>query len=127
MSRTPWTEEDKSIAIRLRNEGKSDSQIAVILGRSRSSVSGQFWAIRLGPAGLKAYNSKYNRKRKPQPRVLTSTMVDPEVRTIYRPTPEMLADRARREAMPHRDLTGAFFGDPKLGASELDRRLAAQT
>lgn len=122
MSKKPWTDEEKSIAIRLRNEGKSDSKIGEILGRSRSSVSGQFWAIRLGPEGLKAYNAKYNRIRKPQPRVLTSTMVDPEVRTIYRPTPEMLADRARREAMPHRDLTGAFFGDPPVGLSALDAR-----
>ena len=39
-----------------------------------------------------------------------------------RPGPELEAERARRNAIEHRDLTAAFFGDPKPGFSALDQR-----
>lgn len=38
------------------------------------------------------------------------------------PTPEMIADRNARALLPHRDLTGAFFGDPPVGLSALEGR-----
>lgn len=40
----------------------------------------------------------------------------------YRPTEAALAERAVRAAVPPRDLTAEFFGDPKPGYSALERR-----
>lgn len=38
----------------------------------------------------------------------------------WTPTPEMIEDRNVRALLPHRDLTAAFCGDPKIGQSALD-------
>jgi hypothetical protein len=44
-----------------------------------------------------------------------------------KPSPQALADRARRRALGERqDLTGRMLGDPPPGRSALDRKLEAE-
>lgn len=55
------------------------------------------------------------RRRKPTTPII---QVDPRPRVCK----QALAERAARRDLEHRDLTGAFFGDPLPGYSALDQR-----
>lgn len=119
----PWSKHESNRASRMKEQGKTHAEIGNILGRSASAVSMHLFGKRMTPDRLQEWRDKRNlcpsRRRLPP----SERPLDKSIQIINRPTPEMLADRDRREAMPHRDLTGAFFGDPKHGLSALDQRI----
>lgn len=120
-SQKPWSDEDRERAWELRNQGLTYQQIAEKIYRTRDAVSFFFHAARVGPERVKSYQE--NSRRTPREKtILSSRPLDHECAVIHRPTPQMLADRDKRLALPPRDLTGAMFGDPPLGLSALERR-----
>jgi len=118
MSRREMTEDEIKRAYKLREQGMRPKQIAVIMGRKYNTIVHRFAWDAMTPEERQA-----NRERKREWRNAHYGRPKAEIPLpTARPTPEMLADRDRREAMPHRDLTGAFFGDPPLGLSALEGR-----
>lgn len=94
-----WPDEEQTELLRLREvEGLSWDKVAERLKRSQPSVESKY----------KYLKSKAAREGHP----------DVEARV----SPEALRERAKRLHAPPRDLTGAFFGDPPVGYSQLDRR-----
>lgn len=116
--RKPWSVKEKREAARMSRTGASEDEIGQALGRTPSAVRNYFVMLRTGPEKM----AEYRANRSPPVKLGPSPAAIPLGEVINRPTPEMLADRARREAMPHRDLTAAFFNDPPIGLSALDGR-----
>ena len=117
-----WPKHDSDRASRLSAQGKTHAQIGAILGRSAAAVSMHLFEKRMTPERKQQHKemklrSRIRRKVEPSTRP-----IDKSIQIISRPTPEMIADRDRREAMPHRDLTGALLGDPPVGLSALEGR-----
>ena len=105
-------------AYQLRKQGLTFNQIAVAMGRKYNTIVNRFKWDAMTPE-----ERQINRDRKREWRNTHYGKPKADIALpIARPTPEMLADRDRREALPHRDLTGAFFGDPPLGLSALEGR-----
>ena len=105
-------------AYQLRRQGLTFNQIAVAMGRKYNTIVNRFKWDAMTPE-----QRQTNRDRKREWRNNHVNKPKAEIPLPFtRPTPEMLADRDRREAMPHRDLTGAFFGDPRIGQSALEGR-----
>ena len=109
---------------RLKSQGKTCAEVGAILGRTAGSVSMHLYERRMSPEKAQAHKEMKNRSRQRRDPVVprSDRFLDKSIQVVNRPTPEMLADRDRREAMPHRDLTSAFFGDPPLGLSALEGR-----
>lgn len=108
----PWTAEEDDFAQRM-NRQMTRKAIGKVLGRTKNAVTGGLRLLAMTPEerrNLHAYRSQLRQK------------VDPNDPPIYRPTPEMLHDRDVRSMLPHRDLTGAFLGDPPVGLSALEGR-----
>ncbi len=53
--------------------------------------------------------------------IRTGYSKEENVRASERPSHDLLRERDRRLSLPCRDLTSAFFGDPPVGLSALDR------
>lgn len=117
----PWSQDESKRAVRLKAQGKTYAEIGVVLGRTAGAVSAHLFERNMTPEKRLKYRKTKDRcpSRQYAP---TDKPLDKGIQIINRPTPEMLADRDRREAMPHRDLTGAFFGDPPVGLSALEGR-----
>jgi hypothetical protein len=120
----PWTKSESDEALRLADAGSSNDEIASLLERTPRAVAHHVCLRRLGPARKAEYNRKRNEQRQKDREAWATTRLEitHEASIIYRPTPEMLADRDRRMAMPHRDLTAVLCGDPKIGQSALEGR-----
>jgi hypothetical protein len=120
----PWTKHESARAERLKSQGKTCAEVGAILGRTAGSVSMHLYERRMSPEKAQAHKEMKNRSRQRRDSVVprSDRFLDKSIQVVNRPTPEMLADRDRREAMPHRDLTGAFFGDPRIGESALEGR-----
>lgn len=109
---TPWTQEDDEFAL-TNDRQMTRKAIGEKLGRTKNAVTARLRLLAMTEEEKRAFNTYKWLLRKPS---------DPRDPPIYRPTPEMLADRARREAMPYRDLTSVLCGDPRVGESALDVR-----
>lgn len=118
----PWTEHESARAELLKSQGKTCAEVGAILGRTAGSVSMHLYERRMTPEQAQAHRDMKNRSRHRRRVEQSVRPLDKSIQVVNRPTPEMLADRDRREAMPHRDLTGAFFGDPPVGLSALEGR-----
>ena len=105
-------------AYKLRQRGLTLNQIAVAMGRKYNTIANRFRWDALNP---EERQTNRDRKREWRNKNVLKPKADIPL-PFTRPSPELLADRARREAMPHRDLTGAFFGDPPVGLSALEGR-----
>ena len=116
--RQVMSEDEVKRAYQLRKQGLTFNQIAVAMGRKYNTIVNRFKWDAMTPE-----ERQTNRERKREWRNAHYGRPKAEIPLpTARPTPEMLADRDRREAMPHRDLTSAFFGDPPLGLSALEGR-----
>lgn len=116
--RQVMSEDEVKRAYQLRKQGLTFNQIAVAMGRKYNTIVNRFKWDAMTPE-----ERQINRDRKREWRNTHYGKPKADIALpIARPTPEMLADRDRREALPHRDLTGAFFGDPPLGLSALEGR-----
>lgn len=112
------SEDEVKRAYQLRKQGLTFNQIAVAMGRKYNTIVNRFKWDAMTPE-----ERQTNRERKREWRNAHVAKPAADIPLPFtRPTPEMLADRDRREAMPHRDLTGAFFGDPRIGESALEGR-----
>lgn len=117
--RQVMSEDEVKRAYQLRKQGLTFNQIAVAMGRKYNTIVNRFKWDAMTPE-----ERQTNRERKREWRNAHVAKPAADIPLPFtRPTPGMLADRDRREAMPHRDLTGAFFGDPKHGLSALDQRI----
>lgn len=101
-----WTPEEWQEAKRLRMLGKPYWWIAFTLKRATLTVQQKF---------------KREAERLRNPKVGTAASVRHIKRPDFVPA-SVLEDRDRRADLPPRDLTAAFFGDPPVGYSALDRR-----
>lgn len=97
-----WTEEECARAVAMRNQGMSIGKIADRLGRSFGSAQSQLMYRHEDGTRVATHNPG------PAPSIPES----------------VLADRDRRMAMYPRDLTAALMGDPPVGYSALERRVA---
>lgn len=112
--------EKKDRLLKLQAEGKSRKEIARIVGISYKRVIRQLWWANMSPEKYAEKREKLNARRRiaiKSPRVL-----DEYVTVASRPSPQQIEDRTRRMSLPARDLTSAFFGDPPIGLSALERR-----
>ena len=116
--RQVMSEDEVKRAYQLRKQGLTFNQIAVAMGRKYNTIVNRFKWDAMTPE-----ERQINRDRKREWRNSHAAKPKADIPLPFaRPTPEMLADRDRREAMPHRDLTSAFFGDPRIGQSALEGR-----
>jgi hypothetical protein len=92
-----WSMKEFQQALRMKRQGATCADIAVVLGRSTVAVEAKL---------------KYCGKA----RVNVSI-----ARLIEGPT-SAIEEQVKRNAAHHRDLTGAICGDPPLGYSALDRK-----
>jgi len=113
----PWTQEEIQLALKLAAEGVSQREIGLQVGRSASSVSVKLYFVRMDAAAIETYRRRRSARRK-----VGNPVVEKSIQVVNRPTPEMIRDRDVRAMLPHRDLTAAMFGDPKIGLSALEGR-----
>ena len=93
MAKNPWTEEEKAIAYPMRKSGKTYREIGETVGRSADNVARFFHRLNLGDERKKGNG--------------TIAVMRGLGHGKWEPSPEQLADLARREAAPH-----TAFGDP---------------
>jgi hypothetical protein len=125
MTRKPWTPHDWKRTQDLLAQGFLIVQIAEMIGRTKSQVAEKVRWEKMTPAQreeraakIRSWKSKaYYRERNLSPRKMQHTL-DQRVDA----SPEAILARELRAAAPHRDLTGAFFGDPPVGFSALEQR-----
>lgn len=99
-----WTDDETKLALELSEDGVAFSLIAMRLGRNSQSVRDKLRSLR----GMR-------RRVKANPSIQT-------VETRIEIPHECIAERDLRSSLSPRDLTAAFFGDPKPGYSALERR-----
>lgn len=118
----PWSSAEVEMLLRLKAEGYTDAAIAVELGRSTKGVVGKLEYIGLNPLQREERRQALRRRRIAEG--IQSKRLHPNGQIIAssRPDQERVAERNARYAAPHRDLTAAFFGDPPVGFSALERR-----
>lgn len=106
--------------LKLQAEGKSRKEIARIVGISYKRVLRQLWWANMPP---EKYAEKRERLNAPRRLAIKSPRtLDVYVTVASRPSHQQIKDRDARFALPVRDLTAAFFGDPPIGLSALERR-----
>lgn len=122
-----WTPEQWEEARALFAGGKTRGEIALLVGRPITQVSQKIHWEGLSPERREAVRRRTNERRqriagtKPrQPRKPYTPAAN--VVTFEKAPMELFAERAIRQKLEHRDLTGAFFGDPLPGYSALDQR-----
>jgi IS30 family transposase len=98
-------------------DGMNKAEIARALDVKYSTVHHRIRHDSMTEEQRAAKRGHFNRWRKA--RISNRTVAEP---ALYRPTPEMIRDRDVRAMLPHRDLTAAMFGDPKIGMSALEGR-----
>lgn len=122
MNRNKWTEEDIATLDRMLAQGYCNAEIAPKVGRSKYAVQ-TYRRDRArtdeDKAAKRRRANELARLRNDKPK--TGRLAFGE-RIIDRPTPDILRERDRRLALPPRDLTAAFCGDPLPGYSALERR-----
>lgn len=121
-----WSDEEIATFKHLAANGLSDREIGAKLNRSRESVrcfrrdASMSEAVRLAKRRRRnelerARNVKTNPSRRAKLLVYGERAID-------KPSADILRERDRRLAIPPRDLSAAFFGDPLPGFSALERR-----
>jgi hypothetical protein len=122
----PWTAEEWDRADKLRNDGADWSRIAELLGRSHKAVKAKFQLMNFTPEQREAKREYQRRKRDEKKKYEKSGRQAAGLQNARElPCAEIFIERDRRLALPARDLTAAFCGDPKPGFSALDKRSGA--
>lgn len=126
----PWTASRLKELHRLVDEGKTPRQIALELGLVLSCVQG-----RISREKMTAEKREAQAKQKKEWVDRNIKGANPSKPRIYRPAAEVTASRpsealvaeARRRALAPRSLSAMLLGDPPVGFSMLDRKLAASS
>lgn len=107
-----WTDEiDRQARSMLATH--SIEEIAKVIGCARSTCYARIDGKKYTPEHRKKQSCEYRTKYPARSDVET---IDP------RPSVDLIRDRDVRAMLPHRDLTAAMFGDPKIGLSALEGR-----
>lgn len=119
-----WTHSEIMRLHLLHSAGKSRKEIATELGMSEERVRGRFnWEVRNRTLRYRgAKRETISPERRERQKIETRSPHIGPVTAGPRPTAQALIDRALRYAALPRDLAGAFFGDPPIGFSALERR-----
>jgi hypothetical protein len=116
-----WTAEETAILRKMMKDCHSFRVIAKKLGRTLKSIEEKWYRLNMSEDVRERRRERARRRRQ----------ADNEKRSIRshsvliistRPTSDLLAERDAKSAIPPRDLTAAFCGDPKPGFSALERR-----
>jgi hypothetical protein len=120
-----WPKAEYERAVELINRGYDKLMVAQIIGRTLKELNNKLHCEQMEESKRQQRRERINELRK---RALSSTTDGP--RKNYR-TPARAAEyapaivfeeRKARQAVEYRDLTSEFFGDPRPGYSQLDRR-----
>lgn len=117
----PWKSDELKRAVEMRESGLLLSEIASLIGRTEKAVRHKLGYATFTPEQLKqrAARAKEYRALCGLGGRVHSNGWD---KVGTRPTEDMLQERNARLALQPRDLTAAFFGDPPVGYSALERR-----
>jgi hypothetical protein len=123
MTANRWTPSEIERLLALKAEGLTPEQIGKRLNRTSKSVKTRLAYMKLTPA-QRAARLEYDRNRRNFQNKAVSKVagVEFEARKSARPEQDVIVERDRRHSAPMRDLTAAFFGDPPVGYSALERR-----
>lgn len=117
-----WTEDEIAALRQLRAAGYTYRQIGTELGRTLHMVKGRVMVEQGSQRRRRAQLRKNEQKIKSIRAIMPRNLLDaPSGRAV--PTETQFAERNARIAAPFRGFTGAFFGDPRVGYSALDRRV----
>jgi hypothetical protein len=119
----PWSARLEQRMRRLYLQGEPRWFIADACGVDKPTIANRMKNQRFTMEERKQRKENYQRRRHQIKREEERGVYSYENRTEeYRPTEAVLVERAIRAAIPPRDLTAEFFGDPKPGYSALERR-----
>jgi hypothetical protein len=119
----PWKSDELKRAVEMRESGLLLSEIAVLIGRTEKAVR-----HKLGYATFSPEQLKQRAARAKEYRALCGLGGGNRVhsngwdKVSTRPSDDLIKDRDARQSLRPRDLTAAFFGDPPVGYSALERR-----
>lgn len=121
-----WSKVELETLHNMLSEGKTADQIAQELGRSRLSVQSRIVRDNQTEDQRKAHREKkleWSRRNNPfaKPRDCREYINAADL-VAKRPSNELIEEARQRSIAPHRSLTAAFFNDPPVGYSALDRR-----
>lgn len=127
LGRPEWTEDEKAGALIRVNSRQKWQSVNDIARELASETDRSFFAVRsklhkmlMTPerkAQWRATENKRYRDRVPAYRSKTELQI-----LANRPPSDVLREHAERCQAPVRDLTAAYFGDPPVGYSALERR-----
>lgn len=122
MRNTMWTAEDWARVVEMRAAGSAIRKIALSIGRTFHQVRSKICWEAMTAEQRENRAFRMRRGKSSVPKTISTGRSLEHVRICARPSPESLEERDRRYSAASRDLTGAFFGDPKVGYSALDRQ-----
>jgi len=120
-----WPKAEYERAVELINRGYDKLIVAQIIDRTVKELNNKLHYEQMEESERQQRHARINELRKRAP---SSTPDGPRknYRTPARavdPTPAIVfEERKARQAVEYRDLTSEFFGDPRPGYSQLDRR-----
>ena len=112
-------------ALDLINRGYEKLIVAQIIGRTLAQLNNKLHYEQMEDGKRQQCRERINELRK---RALSSTPDAPRksyripARAVEYAPAIVFEERTARQAAEYRDLTSAFFGDPRSGYSQLDRR-----
>ena len=125
VDRHNWPKAEYERAVELINRGYDKLIVAQIIDRTVKELNNKLHYEQMEESERQQRHARINELRKRAP---SSTPDGPRknYRTPARavdPTPAIVfEERKARQAVEYRDLTSEFFGDPRPGYSQLDRR-----
>lgn len=127
MSANRWHKSEWLRAQRMLASGNPLSHVAAVLNKTAQQLRDKIrWegmgVARRGARASRISATRAERRAKQKeeqksPRTFIELVIGPK------PSPKILQERDARYLAPPRDLTGAFFGDPPVGFSALERRI----
>lgn len=121
-----WPAEEWKRAKSLLDRGFSVPMVSQMIGRSQEKLRGKIrWEVMtIEKRQARAEQIKATRQSRAK---APETQLKMEKRTFEKAPAELFTERQKRQRLEHRDLTGAFCGDPLPGYSALDRKLNGET
>jgi hypothetical protein len=122
MRTIPWTQDEITRALKLRDLGMTNERIGAALGRSTKAIKNKFNVLSQTPE-QRAERNEYERKRREGRYKTFARKAGIAFEAHKARVPDaVIAERDTRYRASHRDLTAALFGDPLPGHSALDRK-----
>lgn len=122
-----WTDAEIAALVALKAAGNTYDEIAHVIGRSKRSISGKLEYLNLTAHQREERRQAQRRRRIADGTQSTRLHPNGQIVSAGRPSSDLLHARDVRLAIPPRDLTAAFLGDPLPGFSALDRKHQGQS